>query len=116
MRFLIAPPCLKKLNYRLDNLRRWPGMPPEHEDALENENLELEGGGWTTVTVNGRTSSRGAYSNLFAPRQGSIICVYNDKSHDGNQPHDRLEWSQVISQVYQKLALESLQLLLLVCL
>ena len=34
-------------------------MPPEHEDAFENENLELEGGGWTTVTVNGKTSSRG---------------------------------------------------------
>ncbi len=61
------------------------------------------------MTVNGRTSSTGAYSNLFAPGQGSIICVYKDKSHDGNQPRDRLEWSQVISQVYQKLALESLQ-------
>ena len=98
-----------ELNYHLENQSGWPGMPPEHEDAFENENLELDGGGWTTVTVNGRTSSRVAYSNFFAPGQGSIICVYNDKTQDGNQPRDRLEWSQVISQVYQKLALESLQ-------
>ena len=98
-----------ELNYRLDNHPGWPGMPLEHEDAFENENLELEGGGWTTVTVSGRTTSKGAYSNLFAPGQGSIICFFNDKSHDENQPRDRLEWSQVISQVYQKLALELLQ-------
>lgn len=98
-----------ELNYRLDSHPGWPGMSPEHEDAFENENLELEGGGWITVTVNGSTSSEGAYSNFFAPGQGSIVCVYNDKSQDENQPRDRLEWSQVISQVYQKLTLESLQ-------
>ena len=61
------------------------------------------------MTVNGRTWSGGAYPDLFAPGQGSIICVYNAKSHDGNQPRDRLEWSQGISQVYRKLALEPLQ-------
>ncbi|MDI1492642.1 MAG: hypothetical protein OHK93_004424 [Ramalina farinacea] len=77
-------------------------MPPEYEDALEKENFELEGGDWTTINVNGRTLSKGV--NLFAPEQDSITCVYTDKNHNGNQPHDRLEWSQVISQVYQKLA------------
>ena len=71
-----------ELNYRLDNLPGWPGIPPEHKDAFENENFELKGGGWTTVTVNSRTSNRGPSSNLFAPGQGSIICVYNDKSHE----------------------------------
>ena len=100
--------CLE-LYYRLQNDPGWPGMRPEHDNAFENENLELQGGSWTTVDVNGRTSSDVAYSKLFDPRQGSIICTFNDKSRDNNQPHERLEWSQVISQIYQKLALESHQ-------
>ena len=74
-----------------------PGMRPDHENALENENLELKGGGWTTMNVNSRTSSEVAYSNLFDPGQGSIICDFNDKVLADNHPHDRLEWSQVMS-------------------
>ena len=33
----------------------------------------------------------------------------DNKSRDNNQPYDRLEWSQTIFQVFQTLALRSLQ-------
>lgn len=81
-----------------------PGVDPE---ALANENLEL--GNWTEVFVRSKGFARVSYTNFFDPTQGSIVCANNDKSEDKNNPADRLEWSEVMFQVYQKVAMNLLQ-------
>ena len=95
-----------QLNYRIDTSPGWPGMIRGQEPALRNEGLELEGGGWITAGVSSRTANETAYTNLFAPGQGSIVCWANDKIYDGNQPSERLEWSQTLFQTFQTLALQ----------
>ena len=52
-----------------------------------------------------------AYSNFLSAPQGSIVCFNNDKSEDHNAPESRLEWSDIIFQVYQMEAAKRLQVL-----
>ena len=97
-----------ELNYYLEiNPLLEPTVEPE---ALASENLRLED--WKNVVVRSIESppqDRVPYSNYFNPIQGSIICSNNDKSQDRNDPDERLQWSEVMFQVYQKMTKDSLQ-------
>ena len=97
-----------ELNYYLEiNPLLEPTVEPE---ALASENLGLED--WTNVVVRSIESlphDKAPYSNYFNPVQGSIVCSNNDRSLDLNDPDERLQWSEVIFQVYQKIAEDSLQ-------
>lgn len=77
------------------------------QDALSNENIDLEG--WTQVAVRTNGFEDSAYTNLFSAREGSIVCLNNDKFDDRNAPASRLEWSDIIFQVYQMEAAKKLQ-------
>ena len=45
----------------------------------------------------------------FAPRRGSIVCMDNNKFRDNHDPHNRLEWSEILFQVYQQEALRTMK-------
>ena len=79
------------------------------ENALFNENIDIEG--WTYVSVTSNGYQRPAYLNFLSAPQGSIVCINNDKSEDHNAPGSRLEWSDIIFQVYQMEAAKKLQIL-----
>ncbi|KAL9580342.1 MAG: hypothetical protein Q9212_004553 [Teloschistes hypoglaucus] len=94
-----------ELNYELQiHAAISPGVDLE---ALTNENIEFRN--WTEVVVKSKVGTEKAYANVFDPTQGSIICKINDKECDKNDPADRLQWSEVMFQVYQKVAMGSLQ-------
>ncbi|KAI4199258.1 MAG: hypothetical protein LQ350_004718 [Teloschistes chrysophthalmus] len=79
-----------ELNYDLGSrVAVEPGMDLE---ALANENLESRN--WTEVSVKSKAGPKD---------------TNNDKEKDKNDPADRLEWSKVMFQVYQKVAMDSLQ-------
>ena len=77
------------------------------ENAFFNENIEVEG--WTHVTVKNIGDPDPAYSNFISATQGSIVCVNNNKLEDHNAPESRLEWSDIMFQVYQIEAAKRLQ-------
>ena len=85
--------------------------PPDHGaevvNAFSNEKIDLEG--WRSVAARSRGYSETIYSNFFCPAQGSIFCVYNDKTKDHNDPKDRLDWSEIAFQIYQSEAARALQ-------
>ena len=84
--------------------------PTVDPQALGSENLRLDD--WTNVVVRSKESRPEdieTYSNYFNPIHGSIICSNNDKSQDQNDPDERLQWSEVMFQVYKKMAKDSLQ-------
>ena len=76
-------------------------------NALDNENIQFDG--WTHVSVSDSTNSQVAYSNYFCPREGGILCFDNDKDKDGNEPGDRIEWSDLMYHVYEQQAIEKQQ-------
>lgn len=65
--------------------------------------------GHVSVTSNGYPDP--AYSNFISAPQGSIVCTNNDRFEDHNAPENRLEWSDVMFQVYQMEAAKRLQVL-----
>ena len=69
------------------------------ENALFDENIDKEG--WTQVSVKSNSYQEVAYSILISAPQGSIGCLLNDKFEEHNAPESRLEWSDIMSQVYQ---------------
>ena len=77
------------------------------ENAFFNENTEVEG--WTHVTVKSIGYPDPAYSNFISATQGSIVCVNNNKLEDHNAPKSRLEWSDIMFQVYRIEAAKRLQ-------
>ena len=99
-----------EINYELES---WEGSADLGSDALENalfnENIDLEG--WTFVSVKSNGYQDPAYSNFLSAPQGSIVCFNDDKSEDHNAPESRLEWSDIIFQVYQMEAAKRLQVL-----
>ena len=99
-----------KINYELES---WEGPADlgttALENALFNENIDVEG--WTFVSVKSNGCQNPAYSNFLSAPQGSIVCVNNDKLEDHNAPESRLEWSEILFQVYQMEAAKTLQVL-----
>ena len=85
--------------------------PPDHGaevvNAFSNENIDLEG--WRSVAVRSRGDSDTFIPTFFCPAQRSIFCAYNDKTKDHNDSKDRLEWSDIVSQIYQMEAARALQ-------
>ena len=77
------------------------------ENALFNENIDVEG--WVDVSVTSSGRPDPAYSNFISAPQGSILCINNNKLEDHNAPESRLEWSDIIFQVYQMEAAKKLQ-------
>ena len=77
------------------------------ENAFFNENIEVEG--WTHVTVRSIGYPDPAYSNFISATQGSIVCVNNNKLEDHNASESRLEWSDIMFQVYRIEAAKRLQ-------
>ena len=69
------------------------------ENALFDEKIEKEG--WTQVCVKSNGYQEVAYSILISAPQGSIGCLFNDKFEDHNAPESRLEWRDIMFQVYQ---------------
>ena len=76
-------------------------------NALNIESVDIHD--WTHVAVSHSPTSEVAYSNFFHPVEGSIICFDNDKTRDGNIPEKRIEWSDVMYQVYKQQAIEKQQ-------
>ena len=97
-----------EINYELET---WEAPTALSSDALEtalfNENIDIEG--WTSIAVKSNSYERPAYTNFFSPPQGSMLYIDNDKTKDHNHPQSRLEWSDVILQVYQMQAAKTLQ-------
>ena len=67
--------------------------------GLLSQNIRTDG--WTFTSVSDRINSEAAYSNYFSCEQGSIICLYNDKTKDHTSQQERLQWSEMVFQVYQ---------------
>ena len=97
-----------EINYDLDS---WEGIVDLGSDALENalqnENVETEGCKFIPVKSNGFIDP--AYENFISAPQGCIICVNNSNLEDHKAPESRLEWSDVVFQVYQMEATKTLQ-------
>ncbi|CAF9943085.1 MAG: hypothetical protein ALECFALPRED_010556 [Alectoria fallacina] len=99
-----------EINYELES---WEGIADLGSAALEhasfNENIDIEG--WTFVNVKSNGYQDPAYSNFLSAPQGSILCTNNDKLRDYIAPGSRLEWSDIIFQVYQMEAVKKYQAL-----
>ena len=85
-----------EVNYNTEGFECPPDHGEEVENALSDENIDLEA--WRSVTVRSRQCAEIVYSNFFYPAQGSIFCAYNDKTKDSK---DRLDWSEIVFQTYQ---------------
>ena len=96
-----------EINYTVERFSCPPDHGQEVVDALETENIELEG--WCSVAVKSRGFSDEIYSNFFCPAQGSIFCPLNDKTLDHNDPQDRLHWSDIVFQIYETEAVRARQ-------
>ena len=95
------------INYDVERLSCPPDHGPEVVNALETEDIDLEG--WCSVAVKSRGFPEELYSNFFCPAQGSIFCAFNDKTNDYNDPEDRLHWSEIVFQIYEMEAARALQ-------
>ena len=67
--------------------------------ALRNENIDNDN--WTQLFVKSNGYTDWAYINYISATQGSIVCADNDKMHDHNAPGNRLQWSEIMFQLYQ---------------
>ncbi len=89
----------------------WEGVAdlgtPALENALYNDNIDTES--WTQLSVTSNGSPDRAYTNYISATQGSIICANNNKMDNRNDPGSRLQWSEILFQVYQMEASKRLQ-------
>jgi hypothetical protein len=74
--------------------------------ALINEGADFED--WKVVTVwslDGN-SINAPYLNYISA-EGAVVCNFNDKFLDHNEPEDRLEWSEMLFQIYANVTREA---------
>ena len=91
-------------NYDLEVRAERPGLSGGVEIAFQHENLRLQEEGWHGVIVESKTSSLQIGHHFFDPKQGSVVCVDNNKFNDGNEPPNRLEWSAILFHCHKTVA------------
>ena len=97
-----------EINYELNSLGVFADLGTAAlENALFNENIDVEG--WVHVSVTSSGCPDPAYSSFISATQGSILCINNNKLEDHNAPESWFEWSDIIFQVYQMEAAKKLQ-------